>query len=125
MVTSSKSRQQVLRNTILKNFSNGFAPDQFVGKHEVDADKGMIYAVFPNSASDLVQIQYGVFQHSTVSLAVHNAQGAVVAMLDERELTPQKYNAEWQVGERLRNGVYFVSLMVNGMPVHFQRLVKQ
>ena len=94
------------------------------GLHDIYLDKGMIYAVFPNPSSDTMQIQYGVFQKSKVSLSVYDMKGALVAVLDEQDLTPQKYTAEWKTPADMPAGIYWVALKINDLQVHYQKVVR-
>ena len=125
MIATSKSRRQVLRNSPLETIPLTLSLSKPVSTQDVYLEQGMIYAVFPNNADGSVQIQYGVFQHSKVCLTVHDMQGALVAVLDERELSPQQYTADWKTPVDLAAGLYWVSLKVNGAQVHYQKLVKQ
>ena len=53
-------------------------------------DKGIIHSVSPNPFSDRVAIKYGVFQKTKVSI-VYNIEGKIVAQLEKKQLSPQKY----------------------------------
>ncbi|HZF99553.1 MAG TPA: T9SS type A sorting domain-containing protein, partial [Chitinophagales bacterium] len=95
------------------------------GLHDIYLDKGMIYAVFPNPADDTMRIQYGVFQQAKASLSVYDMKGSLVAVLDEQELAPQKYTAEWKTPAGMAPGIYWVALKINDLQVHYQKVVKQ
>jgi len=95
------------------------------GLHNVHLDKGMVYKVTPNPFADSVLIQYGVFQKAQVSLLVYDAQGRLVANLEESTLPPQKYEATWQPSHALPNGHYFVALKINDLQVHYLKVIRK
>ncbi|MFK7771983.1 MAG: T9SS type A sorting domain-containing protein [Saprospiraceae bacterium] len=88
-------------------------------------DKGMIYKTFPNPFSDTLTIKYGVFKKAKVSLMVFDLSGKMVATLEERILTPEKYEAEWKPDNSLANGHYFIALKINDLQVHYLKVVRQ
>jgi protocatechuate 3,4-dioxygenase beta subunit len=94
------------------------------GMINLHADKGMIYSVSPNPFTDMVTIEYGVFQDAKVSVQVYNDQGALVAILEEKQLSKQKYVANWNSGGYLPSGVYFITLKINDLQVHYQKVNK-
>jgi protocatechuate 3,4-dioxygenase beta subunit len=91
----------------------------------VHLDKGIIYTLSPNPFRDRVAINYGVFQRSRICLTVHDMQGRQVAVLEEKELLPEKYTAIWEPPTSLPAGHYFVALKVNDLQVHYLRVVRQ
>jgi len=90
----------------------------------IHLEKGMIYSASPNPFSDKLEIHYGVFHQSKVSIGVYNMNGQQVAILDERNLAPQKYFATWQPDASLSKGVYFVTLKINDLQTHYVKVVK-
>jgi protocatechuate 3,4-dioxygenase beta subunit len=88
------------------------------------ADKGMIYSVSPNPFTDTITIEYGVFQDAKVTVEIYNEMGMLMAVLEEQQLTKQKYQANWQAGAYLASGIYFVCLKINDLQVHYQKIVK-
>ena len=91
---------------------------------DIYSDKGMIYSVSPNPFTDVVQIHYGVFRKANISLSVFDIRGAQVAVLDERQLQPQKYYATWKPEPSLAKGTYFIVLKVNDLQVHYTKVLK-
>ncbi|MEM7102701.1 MAG: hypothetical protein AAF502_06150 [Bacteroidota bacterium] len=96
-----------------------------VGTSNLHIDKGMIYEVTPNPFNGRLDIRYGVFRKSIISLLVHDLNGREVAKLEERELVPEKYTATWEPEGYIPNGHYFVSLKVNGQQVHYSKVLLQ
>jgi protocatechuate 3,4-dioxygenase beta subunit len=98
--------------------------DGVVGIADVHLDKGIIYSVSPNPFTDEVEISYGVFQPYKVSIQIFDMQGALVGVLDEQTLQPEKYKAIWKSEHNLPAGIYFVALKLNDFQVHYQKIVK-
>ncbi len=96
-----------------------------VGVNNIHIDKGMIYKSFPNPFSSRLEINYGVFHNSRISLLVFNMQGQMVATLEERMQSSGKYTAEWIPDSSTPRGYYFISLKVNEMQVHYQKVLLQ
>lgn len=89
----------------------------------VHLDKGIIYQASPSPFTDNLLIKYGVFRQAKVSLLVYDIEGNLVATLEERMLTPEKYEAEWRAGN-LPNGHYFIALKINDFQVHYLKVMK-
>ena len=89
------------------------------GMRDLHLDTGMIYSVSPNPYSDRIEIRYGVFKSSKVSLAVYDLNGRLVATLEEKNLSADKYTAFWTPGADLPSGHYFIALKVNDLQVHY------
>ncbi len=87
-------------------------------------DKGIIYSVSPNPFTDALEINYGIFQKSKVNIQVFDLRGSLVATLDERNLTPQKYTATWKPSASIADGNYFIALKLNDLQVHYLKVVK-
>ena len=96
-----------------------------VGIEEMRASMGMIYKIYPNPFSDFIQINYGVFQKAKVSIQVFDIQGILVANLQELNLNPEKYTAEWRSGSNIPLGHYFVALKINDIQVHYLKVIKE
>ena len=96
-----------------------------VGIEEMRSTMGMVYKVYPNPFSDFIQINYGVFQEAKVSLQVFDIQGRLVAHLQELNLKPEKYTAEWRPDSNIRPGHYFVALKINDVQVHYLKVIKE
>lgn len=95
------------------------------GTGEIHLNKGIIYSASPNPFTNQVEIKYGVFKPNKVSIQVYDNKGALVAILDERNLQPEKYTASWQPDENLPKGLYWISLKMNDMQVHYLKALKQ
>jgi|TARA_B110000305_G_scaffold1475_1_gene1450 protocatechuate 3,4-dioxygenase beta subunit len=96
-----------------------------VGIEEMRATMGMIYKIYPNPFSDFIQINYGVFREAKVSIQVFDIQGNLVANLQELNLTPEKYTAEWHPDSNIRSGHYFIALKINDVQVHYLKVIKE
>ena len=96
-----------------------------VGIEEMRSTMGMVYKVYPNPFSDFIQINYGVFQEAKVSIQVFDIQGRLVADLQELNLKPEKYTAEWRPDSNIRPGHYFVALKINDVQVHYLKVIKE
>lgn len=96
-----------------------------VGTQDLHLSTGMVYGVSPNPFANELNIHYGVFKRAKVGLVVYNMAGSQVAVLEEEEKTPQKYNATWRPDEALPAGHYFVALKINDLQVHYMKVVKQ
>ena len=96
-----------------------------IGIEEMRASMGMIYKIYPNPFSDFIQINYGVFQDSKVSLQVFDIQGRLVANLQEIMLKPEKYTAEWRPDSNVGPGHYFIALKINDIQVHYLKVIKE
>ncbi|MFT4668029.1 MAG: protocatechuate 3,4-dioxygenase beta subunit [Gammaproteobacteria bacterium] len=95
------------------------------GLNDIHIDKGMLYKISPNPFSDHLVIKYGVFKKAKVSLLVYDLMGKLVANLEERVLSPEKYEAEWRPEDSLPNGHYFIALKVNELQVHYMKVIRQ
>ena len=45
----------------------------------------------------------------------------MVAILEERQLSPEKYSAVWAPDSNLADGHYFIALKINDLQVHYLR----
>lgn len=95
------------------------------GMNDLHLEKGMIYSASPNPFTDTLNIHYGVFRNSNISLWVYDLQGRTVAKLEEKSLPAQKYTAVWQPDSALPNGYYFIALKINDIQVHYVKVLKQ
>lgn len=91
---------------------------------DLHSDKGVIYSTSPNPFTDSVEINYGVFKSAKVSVQVFDMNGSLIAILDEQNLSPQKYTAVWNPGDSLAKGIYWISLKVNDLQIHYQKIIK-
>lgn len=95
-----------------------------VGIEEMRSTMGMIYKIYPNPFSDFIQINYGVFQKAKVSIQVFDIQGNLVAKLQDLNLKPEKYTAEWTPDSNISSGHYFLALKINDVQVHYLKVIK-
>jgi hypothetical protein len=93
-----------------------------IGIGEIHLDKGMIYSLSPNPFRDELEINYGVFQTANVSIQIFDIRGALVAVLDQKELAPLKYKAVWKPEINLPKGVFWVALKLNDLQVHYLKV---
>ena len=93
--------------------------------NNIHIDKGMIYSASPNPFSDRVAIKYGIFQQAKVSVFVYNIEGKIVAQLEKKQLSPQKYEVIWEPDSKLPNGHYFIALKINDLQVHYMKVIRQ
>ena len=96
-----------------------------LGTNNIHLDKGIIYSASPNPFTNRVEIKYGVFQESKVSVFVYNIEGKIVAQLEKKQLSPQKYEVIWEPDYNLPNGHYFIALKINDLQVHYMKIIRQ
>lgn len=96
-----------------------------VGTNDLHTGNGMIYSASPNPFSGRVEINYGVFRDANVGLFVYDLHGRLLATLEEKSLSPQKYTAVWQPDPDLPNGYYFIALKINDLQVHYLKVLKK
>ncbi|HOY07087.1 MAG TPA: T9SS type A sorting domain-containing protein [Saprospiraceae bacterium] len=99
--------------------------DGVTGVSDLHLEKGILYETAPNPFRDLLRIRYGVFQQARTKIEVFNLQGSRVAVLDEQSLSPEKYEATWQPDGSIPSGVYFITLKINDLQVHYLKVVKE
>lgn len=87
-------------------------------------DKGIIYSISPNPFTEFVEINYGVYQASKVTIQIFDIKGNLVATLDEQHMEAEKYKAIWKPDFNLPNGIYFTVLKINDLQVHYLKLMK-
>lgn len=96
-----------------------------VGIEDLHLEKGMIYSASPNPFTDTLNINYGIFRDTNVSLWVYDLQGRTVAKLEEKPLAAEKYTATWKPEPNLPMGYYFIALKINDIQVHYIKVLKQ
>jgi protocatechuate 3,4-dioxygenase beta subunit len=96
-----------------------------LGTNNIHLDKGIIYSASPNPFNNRVEIKYGVFQESKVSLFVYDINGRVVSQLDKKQLNPQKYEVIWEPESKLPTGHYFIALKINDLQVHYLKVIRR
>lgn len=95
-----------------------------VATRDLHLNTGMIYAINPNPMQDSLLIKYGVFKKAKVGIVVYDMEGRSVATLQDRVMTPEKYEVTWQPETGLSNGHYFVAIKINDLQVHYQKVLK-
>lgn len=98
--------------------------DGVTGLNDIHLDKGMIYSASPNPFTDTVDIHYGLFKNARASVHVFDVSGALIAILDDQQLSAHKYHATWKPQGGLAPGHYFVALKVNDLQVHYLKVAK-
>ena len=96
-----------------------------VGTSDLHLNKGMIYKVSPNPFINQVEIKYGVFKKAKVGLVVYDLAGQEVAILEDEDLTSNKYTSIWEPDATLPSGHYFIALKINDLQVHYLKIIKQ
>ena len=96
-----------------------------LGTSDIHLTNGMIYSVSPNPFTDELNIYYGVFKPSNIKIEVYDLQGRLVASIKENHLTSDKYTATWRPQMELPSGVYFCTLKVNDLQVHYKKIIKK
>jgi len=97
--------------------------DGTVGTTDLHLDKGILYSVSPNPFSELLEIYYGVFKSARIRVEMFDVQGILVRTCVDAEQTPQKYAKSVDVSD-LPSGHYWVTIRVNGLQVHYVKVVK-
>ena len=96
-----------------------------VGTQDIHLNKGMIYKVTPNPFSKELEINYGVFKKSQVSLSILDLSGREVAVLEEKDQLAEKYTVNWKPESGMPGGHYFIVLKINDLQVHYQKIIYQ
>ena len=96
--------------------------DGTLGTGDLHIDKGIIYHASPNPFTSSLTITYGIFHTAAIGLMVFDMQGRQVAILEQRILTPEKYEALWTPDAQLPNGQYFIALKINELQVHYVKV---
>lgn len=118
VTTNSLGKKEATWDIILDGAGNP------VEIEEMRLNMGMIYKIYPNPFSDFIQINYGVFQKSKVSIQVFDIKGNLVAKLKDLRLEPKKYTAEWKPDSNIIPGHYFIALKINDVQVHYLKVIK-
>ncbi len=100
------------------------AGNGIAGMDDIYLDKGIIYSVSPNPFTDTVEINYGVFERSKISIQIFDMRGSLIAILDDKKMDPQKYTAIWKPNTDMPSGIYWVTLKINDLQVHYQKIMK-
>lgn len=95
------------------------------GINDLHINKGIVYSASPNPFTEQVTIKYGVFSNSNVGLSVYDMEGRQVAILEDRYLTAEKYEATWIPDVSIPKGHYFVAIKINDLQVHYLKIVRE
>lgn len=95
-----------------------------VGTQDIHLNTGMIYSASPNPFDNTVLIKYGVFKKAKVGILVYNLEGKEIAVLEDRIMPANKYEATWNPEESLKPGYYFISIRINDLQVHYLKVQK-
>ncbi|MCI5056735.1 MAG: T9SS type A sorting domain-containing protein [Flavobacteriales bacterium] len=87
------------------------------------SDKGVIYELGPNPVTHRLNIFYGVFEKSQVSITIFDIHGRMVAQLSDEKMINNKYEAIWKPDPSLENGHYFVVMKVNDTQVQTKKVI--
>ena len=90
---------------------------------DLHMDKGIIYSASPNPFSDRLELYYGVFTPARVRIELFDSRGVLVATCVDTELTPQKYETALDTSS-LPAGHYWVTIRINGLQVHYLKVLK-
>ncbi len=71
---------------------------------------------YPNPYSSLTHFEFKIAQRGTVSFAIYDEKGIIVASLIDKELDPGTYTTQWN-SSNLPSGVYIGKLTENGQSV--------
>ena len=93
--------------------------------NDLHLDKGVIYKITPNPFSDEIKIKFGVFKKAKIKLEVIDLKGKNVAIIEEKNLIPDKYEVSWRVRKKIKSGHYFIIMKVNDLQIHYKKVVKK
>ncbi|MGB0871421.1 MAG: hypothetical protein ACPGSD_17660 [Flavobacteriales bacterium] len=98
--------------------------DGIVGVDDYHIDKGMIYDIISNQYAPNVDIRYGVFKASRISLSILDVEGKTIDVLVDEKVESGKYNLSWTPQTSMPSGIYFFVLKVNDFQVHCLKWAK-
>ncbi|RPI13604.1 MAG: T9SS C-terminal target domain-containing protein [Ignavibacteriae bacterium] len=86
-----------------------------------------LFQNYPNPFNPSTKIKFSVMSNvkrekSNVKLIIYDVLGKEIATLVNEELKPGTYEAEWDASQ-FASGIYFYSLLTNGVPVETKRMV--
>ena len=96
-----------------------------LNSQNIHLDKGIIYNTFPNPFTNSLNIEYGVFKRSYVSIFAYDLEGRIVASFGKNLLDPDKYTITWNPSENLSKGHYFIAIKINDLQVHYIKVIKE
>jgi hypothetical protein len=75
-------------------------------------------SVYPNPFTESTSINFNLNKASFVSLYIYDLQGKIINKLERNNLSSGEYNYDWNgnnsKGNKVANGVYFYSMMIDG-----------
>jgi len=93
--------------------------------NDLHLDKGVIYKITPNPFSDEIKIKFGVFKKAKIKLEVIDLKGNNVAIIEEKNLIPDKYEVTWRVRKKIKSGHYFIIMKANDLQIHYKKVIKK
>ena len=121
---------------------NTTGPDQLEGQFDIVLDgsvgikpnrygtDGDLMPLYPNPMTDRCSIHFNVFHHARVELHITDLHGSILATLISGDQAPGRYTTQWDgrsggYGTEAPAGIYLVHLIMDGVPVKAQRIVRQ
>lgn len=86
----------------------------FTGIHEKGSNNLTSVAVLPNPASDNTRIAFTLNTTSKVTINVYDVMGKLVNTVSEEKEYSNGFNAVSLNTEQMNNGIYFITLEING-----------
>ena len=93
--------------------------------NDIHLDRGAIYKITPNPFSDELKIKFGVFKKAKIKIEVIDVKGNNIAVIEEKNLTPEKYEVIWKVEKKIKSGHYFIIMKSNDLQIHYKKVVKK
>jgi len=85
--------------------------------------------VFPNPFYSNTIISFELKEKAETQVIIYDLLGNVVKKLEDATLSTGKYNLNWSgddnSGQKLSNGIYMISLIVNGKHITAEKVVKK
>lgn len=78
-----------------------------------------VFAPYPNPFNPDVKVLVDILQQDWVHISILNARGQEISLLENRELTPGRYEYQWH-GTHHASGIYFARIQAS----HFSRTIK-
>lgn len=79
--------------------------------------------IAPNPVQGNAEVRYSISARSKVTIELHDMLGRLVATLADATLNADSYHAQLRLPADAANGMYFVSLTVNGERVSVEKVV--
>ena len=85
-------------------------------------NKEYFIQVYPNPVESQATIEYFIAEDAGIIVKLHNSKGELIRILINSVKERGTHNFTWETKE-LANGLYFVSLEINGTLVKTQRMI--